>query len=154
MSLAAKCFLDELARGPDDILRSQRGGADVVEHDHIEAAVEHRTVGPHILDDRATAEARRVEALHRYLDGRERVELDGLAVLEHLEVVARQAPDEVSLLVGDDDIDVDVVDLDLKCDGRTLRISRGLRPRTGDAGGTNNESKPCGDTNTLVIPEM
>ena len=142
-------LFDELPRGPDDISRSQRSGADVVEHDHIEAPVEHRPVGPHILDARPAAEARRVEALHRDLDDGEGVELDRLAVFEHLEVVAGQSANEVALLVGDDDIDIDVVDLDLKGHGRTLRLAWGLGAHNRHPRGTPDEGKPCRDASTL-----
>ena len=52
------------------------------------------------------------------LDQRERVDLLRPAVFEDLEVVARETRDEVALVVGDDDVDVDVVHLDLERDAR------------------------------------
>ena len=51
-----------------------------------------------------------------------------LPVLEDLEVVLRQVADEVALRVGDDGVDLDVVDLDLEGD-RRLRV-----PAAGGAG--------------------
>ena len=48
-----------------------------------------------------------------------------LAVFDDLEVVLRQVPDEVALRIGDDGVDLDVVDLDLEGDGGRLRSGRG-----------------------------
>ena len=62
-----------------------------------------------------------------------------LALLEDLEVVFGQVADEVALLIGDDRVDLDVVDLDLEGNrrlvGRGLGRWRLLRPQfnNGDA---------------------
>ena len=94
-------LLDELAGGLDDVLRSQRAGAHVVEHDHVEAAGERRTVRPNILGRRPAAEQRLVVALDRDFDSGERVDLDGLAVFDHLKVLARQPADQAARALGD-----------------------------------------------------
>ena len=66
------------------------------------------------MRDGTTEHGEPIRALDRQLDVREHLDLLRLSVLEDLEVVARQAGDEVALLIGDDRVDVDVVHLDLK----------------------------------------
>ena len=74
------------------------------------------------VDRRST---KRSALLDRDLDVREHVDFLRLAVFEHLEVFSREAGDEIALLVGHDDVDVDVVHLDLEGDRRwLLRVLR------------------------------
>ena len=80
------------------------------------------------FDTLRSAERKRVVRLDRNLHIRERVDLLQFAVLEHLEVLSREARDEVPLLVGDDHVDVDVVDLDLKGDRRGRGVPEGPVP--------------------------
>ena len=67
----------------------------------------------------------------------------GLPVLEDLEIFLLQIADEVPLLVGDDDVDLDVVDLDLE--GRLLRRCGG---GSGAAAVLAGASAPCRSRNT------
>ena len=57
----------------------------------------------------------------------------GLPVLDDLEIVLRQVADGVALRVGDDGVDLDVVDLDPEGHRRLARV--GLRRRGGLLGG-------------------
>ena len=77
--------------------------------------------------------ANRSGRLDRQLDVREHLDLLRLAVLEDFEVVARQAGDEVALLIGDDRVDVDVVHLDLKGDRRGSLCRRASRAERTDS---------------------
>ena len=133
-----KMLLDELAGGPDDVLRTKRAGAHVVEHDHIEAAGERGTIRPNIFGQRPAPEQLLLVPFHRDFDSGKRVDFDWLAVFEHLKVVARQPAHERALLIGDDDIDVDVVDLDLERHGGRALGTRRLRSRAGKPGSTSN----------------
>ena len=96
----------------------------VVEDDHVQTPGERLAVRLRVGRRPAGRRARtRSVLLDRDLDVREHVDLLRLAVFEHLEVVSREARDEVALLVGDDHVDVDVVDLDLEGDRRgRLRV--------------------------------
>ena len=79
----------------------------------------------------ADGKERTLGALDRDVDEREGRDLLRLAVLEDLEVVRREVGDRRSLRVGDDRIDLDVVDFDAEGDrglirGRRRRLGRWL----------------------------
>ena len=107
-------------------LRAAEPRVQIVDHHHVDAAVERALVGLHVGLDRRRGEQRAVGALDRNVDEREGGDRLRLPVLEHLEVFLLQVADDVALPVGDDDVDLDVVDADLE--GRLLL-------RGGGAGG-------------------
>ena len=75
--------------------------------------------------DRLAREERPVGTLGRDVDDRKSGNRLRLAVLEHLKIFLLQVADEGSALIGDDGIDLDVVDLDLEgrlLGGRRLRL--------------------------------
>ena len=85
---------------------------------HVDAAVERPLVGLDVRLDRLrrrTAAGRPARSECRPARSGDRLRL---AVLEDLEVFLLQVADEVALLVGDQGVDLDVVDLDLE--GRRL----------------------------------
>ena len=65
-------------------------------------------------------EQRPLGALDRNVDEREGRDLLRLAVLEDLEIARREIGDDVALRVGDEGVDLDVVDLDAERDGRLI----------------------------------
>ena len=119
--IGAHELADELSSRVLQRRAAHRAHVEIVEHDHVHAAVERLSIGLRVGND----EPALVDELGRLLDGnlrpRERVDLLRLAVLEHLEIVAREPGDEVALGIGDDDVDVDVVHLDLEGDAGCLR---------------------------------
>ena len=112
--VGAEMPIDELARRLLDDGRAERADVDIVQHQHVHAAVERPCIRARVGGDRTTEHGESIRTLDRQLDVRKHLDLLRLAVLEDLEVVARQAGDEVAVLIGDDRIDVDVVHLDLK----------------------------------------
>ena len=102
----------------------------VVEDDDIDAAVELPLVGAHVGFDRRFGEQRPLQALDRQVDEREGADGLTLPVLEHLEVVLRQVADEPALCVGDERVDLDVLDLGLEGGG----LERGRRLLLADSG--------------------
>ena len=125
--VGAEMPLDELARRLLDDGGAERTDVDIVQHQHVDAPVERPRIRAHVCADGTTEHGEPIRALDRQLDVRKHFDLLRLSVLEDLEVLTRQAGDEVALLVGDDRVDVDVVHLDLKghrrgrlrlCDGR------------------------------------
>ena len=109
--VGADVALDELARRRLGALGAQGVGVDVVEHQHVDAAV---VAGEVVLDvglDRRLREQRLRLPLDRDVHQRERRDLLRLAVLEHLEVAFAEPGDEAALGVDDAGVDLDVVDL-------------------------------------------
>ena len=115
---------DELRGGRAHETAAARVGPEIVEHDEEHAAIELLTIGGDIGLDRVCAEERRIRALDRDVHARERGNGLGLALFANLEIVLRQSADEGSLCVGDDGVDLDVVDFDLEGDGGLLRRLR------------------------------
>ena len=104
----------------------------------------------HVLPNGATCEGRRAPLFHRDINGREGIDLDRFSVFENLELARGEIANEVSAFVGHQDIDVDVVDVDLKC-----RRRRALRPLTflsGNRAGERNQkqSQPEGRATTHI----
>ncbi len=118
--VGAEVALDELSRRNLDARRLRKADVLVVEDDHEYASVELLAVAPHIGFDRLGLVERRIELLDRDINQRSDRYLLRFSLLEHLEIVLRQVADEVSLLIGDDGVDLDVVDLDLEGDRRLL----------------------------------
>ena len=112
-SLVPKLRLDEAPRGRRlDARRAREIGVHVVEDDQVDATLD-VVVGLHVGLDRRGREERTLRALDRDVDQGEGRDLLRLAVLEHLEVVGlRGRSTGVALRVGDDGIDLDVVDFD------------------------------------------
>ena len=116
----------------------------VVEHDDVDAAVERAGVGLDVGLDRLGREERPLDALDRDVDEREGADRLRLAILEDLEVFLLEVADEPALLVGDDGVDLDVVDLELE--GRRVQPLRrrradSARPSADGAGQQDND--PC-----------
>jgi len=65
-----------------------------------------------LIWSQAAREPRRPRQRRVTVDGEEVAEVDRPAVLQHLEVVARQAADPLAALVGDEDLQVDDLDVD------------------------------------------
>ena len=99
---------------------AHRADVEIVEHDHVDPSVERLAIGSRIGRDCPALDDELLRLVKGNVDERERIDLLRLAVFEHREVVARQSGDEPALLVGDDDVHVDVVDVDLKCDAGCL----------------------------------
>ena len=86
-------------------------GVEIVEDHHVDAAVERPLVALDVGLDRRAANSGR-SARSTGMSTSEKVEIGlRLAVLEDLEVVLRQVADELALRVGDERVDLDVVDL-------------------------------------------
>ena len=126
----------ELARGITHRRTAHRADIEIVEHDDVNAPVERLAVGARVARDCPPLD----DDLLRLLDGnvheRKRIDLLRLAVFENCKIVARQARDELALLVGDHDVDVDVVHLDLERDAGWLRS---LSQKDGRLQGNGNE---------------
>jgi hypothetical protein len=99
----------------------------VVEHDQIDAAVRAARVGLHVWLDRTGDEQGRFGAFDRNVNQAERRNCLGDALLEDLKVVLGQGPDELTRLVHDHRVHLNVVDLHPKRDGRSLRGRLGCR---------------------------
>ena len=139
-SFVTEVLVDELLGGSlDEALRSAAVWY-VVEHDHVQPPLEAARVRFDVGRRPpccTRAAARR--PLDRDVHLRENVDLLRLAVLEDLEILARQALDDVALVVGDDGVHLDVVDLDPEGDGRLARCGAvagcgGRARRRGPAG--------------------
>jgi hypothetical protein len=119
-----------------DALRAQRRGVQVVQHDHVDAPVGALQVGAHVGLDRLGCEHRTLGALDRDVDERERGDLLGLAVFEHLEVRGLEPGHELTLAIQHAGIDFDVIDFGAEGDRRLLGLRRlSLFPlREGDGG--------------------
>ena len=137
--VGAEILLDELTRHAPDKYRPCEAGIEVIQHDHIDAPRKHLLVRPDVAAPLASSERQRILPLHRDVDRRKHVDLLPLAVLEQLEIVLRQAANEIALLIGDHRVDVNVVDFGLKGDLRPLRgRRRGLGPEHGRGAGAPN----------------
>ncbi len=124
----------------------------VVEDQHVDAAVEGTLVRLHIRLDGTGGEQRPLGALDGDVDDGERGNRLRLVVLEYLEVFLFQVPDEVPLLVGDDRIDLDVLDDRLEggrgCGRLLLRRWLALarhEPGTGD------QHEGCGNCDACIL---
>ncbi len=96
----------------------------VEEHD-VDAAVERPLVALDVGLDRLLREERTLGALDGDVNQREVGHRLRLAVLENLEVFLLQIANVVAARVGDEHVDLDIVDLNLE--GRAGRTRRGLR---------------------------
>jgi hypothetical protein len=135
----AEVLFDEVAR----VLAYETGanGRDVqiVQDDDIDAPGRGVAIGAHVGGNGAAKDSESIGPLDRQLDVRERLNLLRLAVLEHFEVVSRQARHELTLRVDNRDIDVDRVDRGPECrllgHPRRDHADRGRqRPSTGVQG--------------------
>ena len=117
--------LDELARELSHLSGSPRVGVQLVEHDGEDAAANTLLVGRDVLRRSRPLRRRRLRAVDGNPDLGEHGDLLARALLEHLEVVAGEAGDDLACLVGDERLHLDVVDLGAKDGG--LRRSRGRR---------------------------
>ncbi len=141
-SLAPEILVDELVRRLLDLGAAQRAGVVVVEQQHVDAALERPDVGADVRHDRTGLVDEALEALDRNDHLREERRLLQLAVLVDVEVLAGQALHQVAALVGDDGVDLDVLDLGAEGDrgdllgiGRRGRLRRRRLGRRGDQGG-------------------
>ena len=117
-------------------------GIEVVQEDHVRAAVDAALVTLDIRLDRGGAGNRLAGRLDRNVHERERRNRLLLAVLEDLEVVLRQIPDEVALRVGHPHVHLDDLDLQpergilgLGCGARRARLLPGRRGGATKGGG-------------------
>jgi hypothetical protein len=81
-------------------------------------------IGGDVRLDRRGPEQRRIGALDRHVDQGEGGHLLWCALFEHLEVILRQVANQGAGRIGDDRVDLDVIDLDLERDGWLLRRNR------------------------------
>ncbi len=123
--VGAQLVLDELAHRTADQLGVQRLHVQIVQHRHVDAAVERPRVGPDVRLDRLCGEERPFGAIDGNVNQREAADRLRLAVLEDLEILLLQVADEAPLLVGDDRVDLDVVHLQLE--GRRFEALRRCR---------------------------
>ena len=135
-------LLDELAHDAPDHLGVKRLDVQIVEHDDVDAPVERARVGHDVGLDRLGGEERPLEALDRDVHEGEGADRLRLPILENLEVFLLEVADESALLVGDDGVDLDVVDLELE--GRRIQPLRRRRilPRRQDGAGQQ-DNDPC-----------
>ena len=136
----AEIFFDEAARRLTDHDRANGADVQVIEHDDIHMAGEGRAVRSHIGRHRPAERRKPVLPLDGNVHEREGIDFLRFDVFENVEVVFREARNEMPLSVGDDRVDVDVIDLGLKRhrrrSGRRLRRLRGearRRRKQGDA---------------------
>jgi len=106
--------LDELSRRLDHILCSQRVGAEVVQHDHVEPACGARRVRLDVGGRRPPSDQKRLLCDYRNIDGREDVDTLRLAVFEDLEVLFVETADKVALPVHRDSVDFHVAGFDFE----------------------------------------
>ena len=109
--VGAQVLVDELVRRLLDQGAAQRGGVVVVEEQHVDAAFERPGVRADVRHDRPRLVDEAIQALDRDHDLREEGHLLQLAVFVDLEILAGEALHEVGALVGDDRVDLDVLDL-------------------------------------------
>ena len=119
---------------------------EIVEHNHVHAAVERPSVALRIDGDRTAVDDERGRFFDRDLDQRERVDFLRPAVLEDFEVVAPEPGHEIALIVGDDDIHIDVVHLNLEGDPRGLR-----RRLSKKHGGLQHRGRQCNEKQRSVL---
>ena len=120
--VGADVALDEQPGGRAGPRRPAEPRVEIIDHEDEDAPLERPAVRDHVGRNRGLRVERRIGALDRDVDDRERRERLRGAVLEDLEIVLGQRVYETPLAVGDVRIDLDVVDLDLERD-------RGLRRR-------------------------
>ena len=116
--------LDELLRGAFHARRPAEVRVVIVDHHHVDAAVERTLVRLHIGLDRIGLEQRAIRALDRNVDERKRADRLRLPVLEDLKVLLFQIADEVTLTIGDDDVHFHVIDADAERGPLGLRRRR------------------------------
>ena len=109
--------LDKRSRGGPDDLDPLKGRVEIVEHEHVETAVEFIVIADIGLGGCGPA-PRLVWRADRHVDKREQLDILQHVVLEHLEVVGAEVADRVPVRVGDDGVHLDVVNLDLERDRR------------------------------------
>ena len=135
--------IDELLGRLLHLRRAHGGYVLIVEEDDVETAGKRPAIRLRVAGHRPSVDHERVVLLDWNFDVGERVDLLRLAVFEYLEIVPREARDEVALLVGDDHVDVDVVHLDLKRDRwrplRGLCLDGRRRLKSGRTNGERNE---------------
>ncbi len=108
----------EVRQAGEDVVAVARAEVDVVDQDDEAEAL--------VLGARGGSGSRSRRPGRARL-GEEVGDLDGLAVLQDLEVLARQARYRLALLVGDEDLEVDDADLDGLVEG--VRLPRGFLRR-------------------------
>jgi hypothetical protein len=86
-------------------------GVQVVEDGDVDAAVERPLVRLHVGLDRRLGVERPIRLLDRQIDQGEGADRLALAVFEDLEVFFLEVADELALAVGDERVDLDVLDL-------------------------------------------
>jgi hypothetical protein len=99
----------------------------IVQQENIDPAIEGARRRADIRFDRLGRTRWRKRSLDREVDQRKRRRRLRLAVLEDLEVVARQVSHERARLVGDDGVNLDEIGLGAERDGGLLRGPRLLR---------------------------
>ncbi len=124
-------LVDELLGGSLDEGAAQRRRVVVVEHEHVQAPLEAARVRFDVGRHRRVAHHQPGRPLDRDVHLRKDVHLLQLAVLVDLEILAREALDDVALVVGDDGVHLDIVDFDPERDGRLPLRRRGRLRRTG-----------------------
>ena len=120
----AELVADEFLRGQPHQVRVLRQRVRRIEHHDVHAAGEDALVRLDVGFDRLAREQRLLAALDRNVDRHEVRQRLRFAVLEDLEVFLLEIPDVVSLRVGHEHVDFDVVDG--HAEGRRLRS--GLLP--------------------------
>ena len=125
----AELLVDELLRGPPHQVRVLRQRVRLVEHHHVDAAVE---AAARWSARRARSAAPRTAAARRARPGCRRATKSRnrlrLAVFEDLEVFLLQIADVIAARVGDERVDLDVVDLDLEGRRRCVPGAAGAGP--------------------------
>jgi hypothetical protein len=122
--VGAKVLLDEAPSGQADVLRTQRMGMQVVEHEDVQPSVELPAIVDDIRLDGPGCGPPRRDAVDREVDERELGERLRAAVLEDLHLRLPQVADERPMVVGDDRVDFHVVDVDLERDAGLRRGAR------------------------------
>ena len=100
----------------------------IVEYQNHDASVELPGIRRHVRLDRGATKRRRVRSPNREVDQREGGDGLRLPVFEDLEIVFHQTADEFTVAIGDDRVDLDVIDGDAER-GSLRGLCRRLRAR-------------------------
>jgi hypothetical protein len=116
----------------------------VVEDGDVDTPVERPLVGLHVGLDRGLGVERTIQFLDRNINQTEGADRLALIVLEDLEIFLGQVADELALAVGDERVDLDVLDLGFESRG----LQRRRRLLLSEAGGDCKRHKRRGEAHS------
>ncbi len=110
-SFVAEAALDELPHRHLHLLRPKRIGVQIIQDDHVDAAIERLRVGAHVGLDRLLRKQRAIAAVDRDVDQREGADRLLASVFEDLKVVLREVSHEPAVRVGYQSVNLDILHL-------------------------------------------